>query len=219
MNTLKHALAFCAAALTAALLVTPVFAEEPKTDAPAAAPAAGQPNEQEMMAKMMAMAKLGDNHKILADMVGTWKYKVKFWMAPGAPPSESTGTTVYKSVMGGRYVIGDVTGQMEMPGADGKMKNTEFKGMSIDAYDNVKQKFVSTWMDSMGTGIAMLEGSYDPATKSLTYTGTVEMMPGMTSKVRQVVKVGDKNQHSMEYYEDRGQGEMKTMEITYARKK
>ena len=45
---------------------------------------------------------------------------------------------------------------MEMPGADGKMKKTEFKGMSIDAYDNVKQKFVSTWIDNMGTGVMMI---------------------------------------------------------------
>jgi hypothetical protein len=216
---MKTKLISLTAACAAALLVAPTFAEEPKTEAPAASPAAGQPNEQEMMAKMMEMAQPGANHKILADMVGTWKYKVKFWMAPGAPPSESTGTTVYKSIMGGRYVIGDVMGQMEMPGADGKMKKTEFKGMSIDAYDNVKQKFVSTWLDNMGTGVMMMEGTYDPATQSLTYTGTAEMMPGMTSKVRQVVKVGDKNQHSMEYYEDRGQGEMKTMEINYTRKK
>ena len=171
------------------------------------------------MAKMMEMAKPGDNHKILADMVGTWKYQVKFWMAPDAPPSESSGTTVYKAIMGGRYVIGNVTGQMEMPGADGKMKKTEFKGMSIDAYDNVKQKFVSTWIDNMGTGVMMMDGTYDPATQSLTYTGTAEMMPGMTSKVRQVIKVGDKNHHSMEYYEDRGQGEVKTMQIDYTRKK
>ena len=200
------------------MIVAPAMAQTPEASA-AASPAAGGPPSAEDMHKMMEMAKPGDNHKILADMVGTWKYKVKFWMAPGAPPSESTGTTVYKSIMGGRYVIGDVTGQMEMPGADGKMKKTEFKGMSIDAYDNVKQKFISTWLDSMGTGVTTLEGSYDPATQSLTYTGTTEMMPGMTSKVRQVVKVGDKNQHSMDYYEDRGQGEMKTMEITYARKK
>ncbi len=216
MNT---KLASLTVAFAATLLAAPIFAEEPKTTDTAASPAASQPDEKEMMAKMMALAKPGDNHRILADMVGTWKYKVKFWMAPDAPPSESSGTTVYKSIMGGRYVIGDVTGQMEMPGADGKMKKTEFKGMSIDAYDNVKQKFVSTWIDNMGTGVMMLEGSYDPATQSLTYTGTAEMMPGMTSKVRQVIKVGDKNQRSMEYYEDRGQGETKTMEINYTRKK
>ena len=217
MNTRK--IVSLTATLTAALLVTPLFAEEPKTEAPAASPAAGQPNEQEMMAKMMEMAKPGDNHKILADMVGTWTHKVKFWMAPGAPPSESSGTTVYKSIMGGRYLVGAVSGKIEMPGADGKMKKVEFKGMSIDAYDNAKQKFVSTWIDNMGTGIMMLEGSYDPATKSLTYTGTAEMMPGMTSKVRQVINVADKDKHSMEYYEDRGQGETKTMEINYTRKK
>ena len=32
---------------------------------------------------------------------------------------------------------------MEMPGADGKMTKVEFNGMSLEGYDNVKQKFVS----------------------------------------------------------------------------
>ena len=173
-----------------------------------------------MMAKMMGLAKPGDNHKILADMVGTWKYKVKFWMAPDAPPSESSGATVYKSIMGGRYVIGDVTGQMEMPGADGKTKKTEFKGMSIDAYDNVKTE-IRFDLDRQHGHRSHDDGRELPIRRrqSLTHTGTAEMMPGMTSKIRQVIKVGDKNHHSMEYYEDRGQGETKTMQIDYTRKK
>ena len=106
-----------------------------------------------------------------------------------------------------------------MPGADGKMKEMNFKGMSLDGYDNVKQKFISAWVDNMGTGLMLSEGTYDAGTKTFTYTGEYEAMPGMKSKVRQVVTVADKDHHSMEYYEDRGQGEMKSMEISYTRKK
>src|SRR5207248_2830024 len=57
------------------------------------------------------------------------------------------------------------------------------------------------------------------ATKSFTYTGEYEMMPGMKEKVRQVIKMPDNNHMTMEYYEDRGQGEAKTMQIDYTRKK
>jgi hypothetical protein len=187
----------------------------PATEAKVAAP----PNDAEMMAKMMELSKLNDNHKLLAGMVGNWSYAVKMWMDPKANPTESTGTAVVKSQMDGRFVTGDHSGKFKMPGADGKMKEMNFKGMSLDGYDNVKQKFISAWVDNMGTGLMLSEGTYDAGTKTFTYTGEYEAMPGMKSKVRQVVKVADKDHHSMEYYEDRGQGEMKAMEIGYTRKK
>jgi hypothetical protein len=38
-------------------------------------------------------------------------------------------------------------------------------------------------------------------------------------KVRQVIKMTDATHMTMEYYEDRGQGETKTMEINYTKKK
>ncbi len=218
MKTLKTALATTVAVLAAALIATPAFAAEPTPNAAAAAPA-GQPPDAEMMAKMMEMAKPGENQKLLGDLAGTWNYKVKFWMVPGAPPSESKGTAVRKAAFDGRYCIMNVTGNMEMPGADGKMKSMVFKGMSVEGYDNVKQKFVSSWIDNMGTGIMMSEGTYDPATKTFTYQAEEEMMPGMKTKVREVIKIVDKDHHSFEFYEDRGGQETKTMEINYARAK
>jgi hypothetical protein len=63
------------------------------------------------------------------------------------------------------------------------------------------------------------EGIYDPATKTLTYTGEYEGVPGMKSKVREVIKLTDATHQTMEYYEDRGQGEMKSMEISYSKTK
>jgi hypothetical protein len=63
------------------------------------------------------------------------------------------------------------------------VKEVTFKGMGMDGYDNVKQKFVSSWGDNMGTGIILLEGDYDPATKTFTYTTEEEMVPGMKTKV------------------------------------
>jgi hypothetical protein len=170
------------------------------------------------MKQMMEMGKLNENHKVLASTAGTFTYVVKMWMDPKGNPSESTGTAIRKAIMDGRYVTGDHSGSFKMPGADGKMKDMNFKGISLDGYDNAKQKFVSTWIDNMGTGIMMLDGAYDAATKTFTYTGDYEAMPGMKSKVREVIKITDKGM-AMEYYEDRGQGEMKAMEINYTRKK
>jgi hypothetical protein len=181
-------------------------------------PAAGQPSESEMMAMMMELAKPGENHKLLAQSVGTWTFAVKMWMDPKGPPTESSGSAVVKEVMGGRYFIGEYTGKFPMPGPDGKMMNMDFKGMSTDGYDNVKKMFVSSWIDNMGTSIVRLEGTYDSMNKILTYRGEEEMMPGMKTKVRQVIKLTDNDHRTFEWYEDRGGTEVKTMEILYTRK-
>jgi hypothetical protein len=167
---------------------------------------------------MMEMAKPGENHKLLANGVGTWTYTVKFWMSPDAPPMESSGTAVAREVMGGRYFITDHSGKMQMPGPDGKLMDAEFKGMSVEGYDNAKKKFVSSWIDNMGTGIMNSEGTYDAASKTLTYRAEYEPMPGMKTKVRETVKLTDKDHHAFEFFEDRGGKEVKTMEIHYTRK-
>src|SRR5438105_12602830 len=211
--------------LFAALITIPSFAQD-QTAATAASPvtagpAAGQPNQAEMMQQMMELSKLNENHKLLAGLDGTWTYTVKMWMNPdpNAKPQESKGTAVRKSMMDGRFFVMDVTGKMEMPGPDGKPKEMTFKGMGIEGYDNVKKKFVGTWVDNMGTGIMMSEGSYDPATKTFTYTGEYEAIPGMKQKIREVMKIADKDHMSFEWYEDRGGKEAKSMEISYTRKK
>jgi hypothetical protein len=222
-TSISLAILFCST-----LAVTPSFAQGPTSSPPAAtSPAAspsGQPTAedmQKMMTQMMELSKPTENHKLLADLAGTWTYTIKMWMNPdpNAKPEESKGTAVRKSMMDGRYSVMDVTGKMEMPGPDGKKKEMTFKGMGIDAYDNVKKKFVSSWIDNMGTGIMMSQGDYDPATKTFTYNAEGEFIPGMKQKIREVIKIVDKDHHTFEWYEDRGGQEAKTMEIHYTRKK
>ena len=206
--------------LLATLIAIPSFAQTTSTS-PATQPAtsSGQPNQQEMMKQMMELSKLNENHKLLTDLDGNWNYTIKLWMNPdpNAKPEESKGTAVRKSLMDGRYSTLDVTGKMEMPGPDGKKKEMTFKGRGIDGYDNVKKKFVGSWVDNMGTGIMFSEGTYDPATKTFTYTSEFEPMPGMKQQIREVIKVTDNNHHTLEWYENRGGQEVKTMEINYTR--
>ncbi len=173
------------------------------------------------MKQMTEMAKLNDNHKLLGSLAGNWNYTVKFWMNGDAnsKPQESKGRAVRKPMWNGRFYTLEVGGKMQMPGADGKMKEFNFKGMGLEGYDNAKKKFVGTWIDNMGTGMMMSEGTYDPASKTFTYDGEYEPMPGMIEKIRETVKVVDKDHHTFEWYENRGGTEVKTMEIDYTRAK
>lgn len=208
------------AALTAILLAAPGFAQEASPGANAS-PAANPMEDPAMMAKMMEMAKPNDNHKLLASMDGSWNYTVKMWMNgdPSTPPDVSKGTAIRKTIMDGRYVVMDVKGKMEMPGQDGKPKSFTFLGRGTEGYDNAKQKFIGSWIDNMGTGIMMSEGTYDPSTKTFTYNSESEPVPGMKYKVREELKLESKNQMTMNWFEDHGGKEVKTMEIDYTRAK
>ncbi|MGZ4966149.1 MAG: DUF1579 domain-containing protein [Chthoniobacterales bacterium] len=206
--------------MAAALLASPTIAQTQTASPATGASSAGMPSADDMK-MMMEMAKPNENHKLLASMDGSWDYTVKMWMDgdTSKKPQESKGTAVHKSIMDGRFCTQEVTGKMEMPGPDGKMKSMDFHGMGLEAYDNAKKKFVGSWIDNMGTGIMNSEGDYDAASKTFTYTGEYQMAPGMNQKIKEVLKMTDKDHMTFEWYEDRGGKETKTMQIDYTRKK
>jgi hypothetical protein len=181
------------------------------------APAQPGADMQKMMEMMMEMGKVGENHKVLAELAGNWTFTTKMWMDPAGKPQESKGTSTRKAIMDGRYFIAEHTGKFKMPGADGKMKDMNFKGMAIEGYDNAKKKFVSSWIDNMSTMIMNSEGTYDAATKTFTYNAECEMIPGKMTKIREVIKVVDKDHHTFEWYDNSHGPEAKTMEIAYTR--
>jgi hypothetical protein len=69
----------------------------------------------------------------------------------------------------------------------------------------------------MGTGILMMEGTYDPSAKTMTYLGEEEPIPGVKFKMREVITYTDKDHHSLAFYEVHGEAEVKVMEIAYTR--
>jgi hypothetical protein len=210
---LRSVLGMCVAGAVALWAAPALGQERPKQDDKK--PAAGQEMTPEQKAMMEAMAKAGavtENHKRLDYMVGEWTFASKCWMEPGAPPTESTGTCTTTAIYGGRYVISEHAGDfMGQP----------FEGTACCGYDNTKGKYVTAWIDNMSTGIFTFEGTYDAATKTFTYTGEMDdcMSPGSKIRVREVIKVVDKDKHTFEWYETRGGKETKTMEMTYTRKK
>src|SRR5437773_10569177 len=111
-------------------------------------------------------------------------------MGPNKPQIETNGVVVRQPIMGGRYFLADFDVELH-PGADGKLEKANFKGKSNEGYDNVKEKFISIWIDNASTGPTIFEGSYDPASRTFTHTGEIEPRPGQKTKVREVIKVID----------------------------
>ncbi|MFO0907939.1 MAG: DUF1579 domain-containing protein [Isosphaeraceae bacterium] len=116
-----------------------------------------------------------DEHKLLRSEVGTWEATIKSWMDPKAEPLESKGTETNRLLPGGLFIIsqfrGDFGGQ-------------PFHGHGTTGYDTHKKKYVGTWIDSMSTGIMAMEGTYDPATKTLTMTGESRGPDGSLAQIK-----------------------------------
>jgi Protein of unknown function (DUF1579) len=155
------------------------------------------------------------NHKLLAELAGTWNYKLRVRL--GADEwLETDGVVVRQPIMGGRYLLADFDVPM-LPGASGQLEKKDFKGKSIEGYDNVRQKFVSVWIDNASTGLTIFEGNYDAASRTFTYTSETEPEPGKKTKVWEVIKIADAGHYSLEWFEKHDGREIKTIEINYIR--
>ena len=171
-----------------------------------------QENNLDIQANMELYRKLGtpgEQHKLLASLTGSWKVRVKSWTESDKPPMESLGTCEQKMVLGGRFLQQDFSGDM---------LGTKFNGIGITGYDNYAKKYVSTWIDSMGTGILFFEGidstsnktiiqechHHDPARGAITW--------------RSVTTIIDDSTWMFEMYSTYDNGkEAKGMEIIYER--
>jgi hypothetical protein len=202
-------LSLFAVAVVAAGSTYAVTSQDKGKDAkPASAPA-----DDPYMAKWAEFATPGPEHKLLEAKVGKWNDKVTCWMTPGGDAMEATGTSEYTMVMGGRFLHGTTKGDF--------MGQT-FEGMAALGYDNFKKKYVSGWIDNMGTGIMMAEGTYDAATKTFTFTGdSPDMMSGKYQPTKSTEKFTDANTIVAEMWAtDAKTGKMyKSMEITSTRAK
>jgi hypothetical protein len=193
--------------LALVLVCGPAFADGKKKAA--GRPPAGGGEEAAMMAAMMKLGAPGEPHKALQQYVGTWTSNVKMFN-PGGPPKESTGTAEVKSILGDRFVMEEDTGTfMNMP----------FQGKGFSGYDNMKKKYVSVWVDTMGTGIMMSEGSCDAAGKVFTWTANeIDPMTGQPTAMRMVDRFSDRKRVTEFYKKSTDGKEVKMMEITYLKK-
>jgi hypothetical protein len=154
----------------------------------------------------------GEHHKHLNALVGTWHVRVKMWMDPSKSPSESEGTMTGKWILDGRFV------ELKY---EGKFEGKQFTGIGLTGYDNIKKTYVSSWVDSMSSGIMTATGTYDAAKKAFTFAAEeFDPVVGAKVKMRDVLRVVDKDKLEQEMFKSVAQGkEFKMMEMTYTRKK
>ena len=188
--------------LALALIASPVMAKDKKQ--------AKQMDPQAMMEVYQKLATPGEPHKLFTSLAGSWTTKTKEWMEPGKPPTESTGTAEMKMLLDGRFLQQEFTGNM---------MGQPFSGIGIDGYDNLRKRYVTTWIDTWGTGIFQMEGTASADGKTITLKGSHPEPGGGKMAHRAVWKIADGNTQTFDMYgAHHGGKEMKVLEITYSRK-
>jgi hypothetical protein len=172
-----------------------------------------QKGAMDVQAAMEAYARLatpGEPHKHMAGRAGSWSTKTKAWTGPNKPPMESTGSCEHRMLLDGRFLQQECTGEtMGQP----------FSGIGVLGYDNHSKKYVSTWIDSMGTGIYFMEGTAGKDGKTIVQKGRYDDPIEGPMKLRAVTNIVDEHNEVFEMYGTGKSGkETKMMEIFYRSK-
>ncbi len=169
-----------------------------------------QMDPQAMMEEYKKLGAPGEPHKLFASLAGSWTTKTKEWMEPDKSPTESTGSVEMKMLLDGRFLQQELTGNM---------MGQPYSGVGITAYDNLRKRYVSTWIDNMGTGIFTMEGTASADGKTITLKGQHAMPGGGHMTHRAIWKIVDSNTQTFDMFGTHPGGkEMKVMEIAYTRK-
>jgi len=152
----------------------------------------------------------GAPHKLLAGMAGSWSTRTRNWMGPDTPPMEWTGSSEQRMLLGGRFLQQEFAGEMPVG---------SYNGIGYTGYDNHTRKYVSTWMDSMSTGIMVFEGTAGADGKTITQTARFDDPVQGPMQWRSVTRIVDGKKFVFEIYSTGKSGkEEKMMEISYTRK-
>lgn len=172
---------------------------------------AQEPKPEDFAKIMEKFGTPGPEHKNLEPMIGTWKVTGKFWMKPDGEPMTSDGTAVRSWILGKRFVAetfkGSALGQ-------------PFTGMSWTGYDRFGKKYLSTWIDSMGTSMENSQGTFDPKKKTFTFTSeSDDPFTGTKGKNKSVIRYVSDDEHIIEMFRSGvdGSNEFRMMELRCVR--
>ncbi|MFO0950782.1 MAG: DUF1579 domain-containing protein [Isosphaeraceae bacterium] len=151
-------------------------------------------------------------HQLLETEVGDWDGEVTMWLDPKAPPVKAKATESNTMMPGGIWLLSSYSSEFA---------GSPFHGRGQFTYDPVKKKYVGTWIDSMVTTPMLMEGSYDPSKKTLTYEGESPDPSGKMVKTRTATTHHDDGSRTMTLWmksDEAGPDWVKWMEVRYRKK-
>jgi hypothetical protein len=165
------------------------------------------------MARWMQSMQPSAAHQRLKELLGSYEITMRMSMGPGQPPMESKGTDEITWFAEGKWLQSnwaiDMMGQPT-------------KGLSILGYDNFKERYVWTKVDSLQTTIQNAFGHFDQSGDDLILWGTIDepMTPEQDKQVKYVYRGFGKDKFTLEVHDMMiGESNTKVLEFEYRRKK
>jgi hypothetical protein len=182
------------------------------------------PKVDDFFAQWVSYSRPGKYHKLLAGLAGSWTFKGKHYSGDPNPDSNKvevafTGTMERKPFANGRYFIAEFHGsKIQMPIQDGKMQEVNSTEIETEGYDNIKGKFVKTRIGNhLGSDISYSEGNYDSTKKTIIYFRVEVLIPGVSMRTYEHVKMLDNDHYLIRIYRERENKIIKDTEINYTR--
>ena len=103
---------------------------------------------------------------VLHKDLGEWDVELEVTPYPGADANRTTGVADNRLVAG-RWLVSDLT------------TKSGFSGHGVYGWDPAQRAYVVIWVDAMSGGIAQGTGSWDEASRTMTYDFEVELQDEM----------------------------------------
>lgn len=157
------------------------------------------------------MPKPGEPHAKLNPFEGTFTADVKIFMGPGETQN-STGKITNSWHVDGLYLHQDYQGDA----VDGPYPS--FAGRGYWGYNPSKNTYEGFWIDNASSMMQMESGNVDESGMIWEmHSSDTHPTTGKEFTKRTVITLVNNDSHTHESFMNMGEGEFKTMEITYSR--
>lgn len=161
------------------------------------------------MQAMAQAAQPGPPHAELMKRAGDYNTRTTFY-APGTEPQQSTGTAKLKSILGGRFLEEENSGDSF---------GAPYSGMRLYGYNNGSKQYEAIWIYNGSTAFLVLDGSTEDNGKTVRYSGAFLGPSGVRQTLRVTITQQDVD-HFVVRLLGQGPGDTtSTLETVYSRVK
>lgn len=163
--------------------------------------------QQKAMQALAEQAQPGPPHAQLMKRAGDYT-TTEMYYAPGVAPQQFSGTAKLKSILGGRFLeeenSGDSLGQ-------------PYSGLRLYGYNNGTNQYEAIWIYNGSTAFLVLDGSSDDNGKTVRYTGAFLGPGGGRQALRVTTTQQDADHFVVKLLGEGPNNATSTLETTYTR--
>lgn len=174
--------------------------------------AEAQSEKADTLTQLLDYSRPGPAHQHLAALQGNWDFQ-------DTRRAYVKGVLVRTPIFDGRFYAVEITGgKLQVPIANGAMKEDNYRGLQWEGYDNARKTYITTSINNhIGSDEEIQQGLYDSTLKVLTYESQSELLPGLRVRSKRIVKLVDANTYTEEYLEESNGQWNKVRELRYTR--